>query len=141
MVFVPVDLPTDQEWNIQRPRPSVGVRGVGTPPDLDNLTTIQPFGSAQGIRMITVKPGRQPAHALPFAHVTTDAERRERRERIDCVASGFGWRYVTEEDGTTRLTGIPPPLRAADILLSDLPANGLRHAECLIMIKRRFADR
>jgi hypothetical protein len=84
--------------------------------------------------IVTPLPGRQPAHALPIHRASADAIRRT------CLASGFGWRKLDDGNGNTRRAGLAPVLYTPDMLMHDLPANHPRHAECLIVVDRRFED-
>ena len=84
--------------------------------------------------IVTPLPGRQPAHALPVHRASADAG------RLTCLASGFGWRKFDDGNGNTRRVGLAPVLYTPDMLMHDLPANHPRHAECLIVVDRRFED-
>jgi hypothetical protein len=84
--------------------------------------------------IVTPLPGRQPAHALPVHRASADAS------RLTCLASGFGWRQFDDGNGNTRRVGLAPVLYTPDMLLQDLPANHPRHAECLVVVDRRFED-
>jgi hypothetical protein len=84
--------------------------------------------------IVTPLPGRQPAHSLPVHRASADAG------RLTCLASGFGWRKFDDGNGNTRRVGLAPVLYTPDMLMHDLPANHPRHAECLIVVDRRFED-
>jgi hypothetical protein len=84
--------------------------------------------------IVTPLPGRQPVHALPVHRASADAS------RVTCLASGFGWRKFDDGNGNTRRVGLAPVLYTPDMLMHDLPANHPRHAECLIVVDRRFED-
>ena len=84
--------------------------------------------------IVTPLPGRQPAHALPVHRASADAS------RLTCLASGFGWRKSDDGNGNARRVGLAPVLYTPDMLMHDLPANHPRHAECLIVVDRRFED-
>jgi hypothetical protein len=58
---------------------------------------------------------------------------------VQCLASGFGWRYVKGPDGTLRLVGRLPVLRATDIVVRDVPANQLMIPDCVVSVIRRDA--
>jgi hypothetical protein len=119
---------------IARPIPSgaSGVRGVDPQSQgisLLETATRQPWT----VGLVTERPGRQQHHATP-SYRTDDGH------LIHCLAGGFGWRYVVESDGSVRLAGRLPVLRTTDVIVRDLPANHLVTPDCIVAVRRRFAD-
>jgi hypothetical protein len=73
--------------------------------------------------------GRHDPHQLP-EFVLPDGRRQ-------CLASGFGRRYVIGPDGTRKAIGMSPVLRGFGPIMRDVPAFSHRTAGCLILVKRR----
>ena len=59
---------------------------------------------------------------------------------LQCLAGGFGWRYVEGETGDVRLIGRTPVLRAADLIVRDVPANQMMRPDCVVLVRRRFEE-
>ena len=76
---------------------------------------------------------RQPHHALPSYRTAED-------HVVQCLAGGFGWRNVPEKDGSMRLVGRLPYLRATDIIVRDVPASQLMSTECVVTVRRRHQE-
>ena len=55
-----------------------------------------------------------------------------------CLAGGYGWRYVVGEDGVARLVGRLPILRSTDVIVRDIPANHMMSPECVVVVKPRY---
>jgi hypothetical protein len=82
---------------------------------------------------VAATPGRQQHHALP-SYLAADGT------IVQCLAGGFGWRYVEDETGETRLVGRTPVLRAADLIVRDVPANQMIRPDCVVLVRRRFDE-
>jgi hypothetical protein len=82
---------------------------------------------------VAATPGRQQHHALP-SYLAADGT------IVQCLAGGFGWRYVEDETGETRLVGRTPVLRAADLIVRDVPANQMMRPDCVVLVRRRFDE-
>ena len=121
-IKVPRPTPLAQPIVVPGPSQTVPQRQVTSVPPIDRPAIVVPL------------PGRQPSHALP------SQARSSGRDRITCLASGFGWRRVKTEDGEEKRVGLAPILYTPDMLLHDLPANHPRHAECIVIVDRRFED-
>jgi hypothetical protein len=80
---------------------------------------------------VTATPGRQKHHALP-SYMAADGT------VVQCLAGGFGWRYVEDETGDLRLVGRTPVLRATDLIVRDVPANQMMQPDCVVLVQRRF---
>jgi len=83
------------------------------------------------VGIVTEQPGRQRGHSAP-SYRTADGH------LVQCLAGGFGWRYVVRSDGSVRLAGRLPVLRTTDVIVRDLPANHLVSPECVVAVRRRF---
>jgi hypothetical protein len=83
------------------------------------------------VGIVTEQPGRQRGHSAP-SYLTADGH------LVQCLAGGFGWRYVVSHDGSVRLAGRLPVLRTTDVIVRDLPANHLVSPECVVAVRRRF---
>ena len=121
-IKVPRPTPLAQPIMVPGPSQTVPQRQATSVPPIDRPAIVVPL------------PGRQPSHALP------SQARSSGRDRITCLASGFGWRRVKTEDGEEKRVGLAPILYTPDMLLHDLPANHPRHAECIVIVDRRFED-
>ena len=121
----------------QVPRPTPVRQPVKVSTMTVDRPTVQSPGGTLSTRpsIVTPLPGRQPAHALPVHRTSADAA------QVTCLASGFGWRQLDDGQGDVRRVGLAPVLYTPDMMLHDLPANHPRHAECLIVVDRRFEDR
>lgn len=118
---------------IARPVPTgtTAVRGVDPQTEgvsLVETATREPWS----VGLVTDQPGRQAHHAAP-SYRTADGQ------VVECLAGGFGWRYVMQSDGSVRLSGRLPVLRTTDVIVRDLPANHLVSPECIVAVRRRYA--
>jgi hypothetical protein len=80
---------------------------------------------------VAAMPGRQRHHALP-SYMAADGT------IVQCLAGGFGWRYVEDEAGELKLVGRTPTLRATDLIVRDVPANQMTRPDCVVQVRRRF---
>jgi hypothetical protein len=85
------------------------------------------------VGIVTEQPGRQRGHSAP-SYRTADGH------LVQCLAGGFGWRYVVGSDGSVRLAGRLPVLRTTDVMVRDLPANHLVSPECVVAVRRHHPD-
>lgn len=79
--------------------------------------------------LIAVGLGRHDAHQLPEFELPDG--------RRQCLASGFGRRYVMDKEGKRKAVGMSPVLRGFGPIMRDVPAFSHRTAGCLILVKRR----
>lgn len=120
---------------LTRPRP-IPREWTPAPTLTASATIVAPAGpglSAWVAGPVTAQPGRQGHHALP-SYKTGEGD------VVHCLAGGFGWRYVPEKDGSTRLVGRLPALRSADVIVRDVPANQLMSPECVVTVRRRHQE-
>ena len=145
--FVPQAVPNAVPVKVPRPTPIAqpvkvpplsGPRSpvpVGTAaPGGESPGTVTAGTSGQRPSIIVPLLGRQPAHALHVHRADETAS------RLTCLASGFGWRRTDDGTAEGRRVGLAPILYTTDMILHDLPANHPRHAECLIVVDRRYED-
>ncbi len=124
--------PITQPSVIQRPQPQPTGASIARLPQIDRIQYVVDAARANGAGVTVAQPGRQVAHASPrFANA--DASR-----VFLCAASGFGWRR-DQLQGDARRVGVSPWVRVSGELLRDLPVRHPRHADCLIVVERRFA--
>ncbi len=118
---------------VQRPVPLTTTPGlvVTGRPGGNSIVHVTGMGHASWtLGPVTAMPGRQKHHALP-SYMAADGT------IVQCLAGGFGWRYVEDETGKIRLVGRTPVMRAADLIVRDVPANQMMRPDCVVLVRRR----